>query len=152
MESGIDQQIPLEAGDGSQQKHFIIPFINCALRPAGCLCGKGFIFKTSRTLLQHIYHFLHGCQSSLWQNQPMGDRSVQTFDSSALICPSPAAPVSPLFVSSPQSSKCHIFQHRSVFWEPRRARSAQSLCKCVHSQPALCARTWRRLCTFILLC
>lgn len=151
MESGIDQQIPLEAGDGSQQEHFIIPFINCA---AGRLCGKGFLFKSSSTLLQHIYYFLHGCQSVLWQNQPMGDRSVHTFGPSALICPSPAAPVSPLFVSSPPSSKCHIFQRSSIFWEPRwaRCRSAQSLCKSVHSQPALCARTWRRLCTFVLLC
>lgn len=150
MEPGIDPRMPLEAGDGSQREHFIIPFINWALRPAGRLRGEGFIFKSSSTLLQHVYYFLHGCQCSLWRNQPVGAGPVQTGDA-PLICPT-----LPTLLASLSRLKRHIFRRSSVFFLGSHGghgavRHSLYVNACILST-ALRARTWRRLCTFILLC
>lgn len=93
------------------------------------LC-EGFIFKTSRILLQHIYYFLHGYQSSLWQNQPFpGDRSVQNFYFSTLISSGPAvfcAFCSPaLFFFLLQSFLSINSKHDSGIWERRRVHCVQ---------------------------
>lgn len=120
MQPHIDQQIPLEIRDGSQKKHFIIQFINGSLRQT-----VGFIFETGWILVQHIYYFLHGYQSSQRRNQTiLDDGSVQNFYFSALISPGP--PVSCVFCSPalfflhPRSFLNNNSKHDSGFWERQR--------------------------------
>lgn len=143
MQSHIDQQMLLEVGDGSQKKHFIIQFINCALRQTVYLCAKAPFFKSSRILLQHICYFLHGYQSSLWRNQAiLGDRSVQNFYFSTLISSGP--PVSCVFCSPAlfffpaRSFLSNDSKHDSGFWERRWLRCVQrrlyvNVCVCVYT-------------------
>lgn len=101
MEPGIDPRIPLEAGDGSQQKHFIIPFINWALRPAGCLCGEGVVFLKAAALYCSV--FIIFCMGASPARGGIISRGVM--DPSRLMLQPQSVP--PRVVSSPRSSKRH---------------------------------------------
>lgn len=124
MQSHIDQQILLEVGDGSQKKHFIIQFINCALRqtvylcekasflkPAGFYCSIFIIFcMATSPACGRISRFLVIDLSGIFIFQPYSPPVLQS-----RVCF-----VLQLFsFSPPQSFLSNNSKHDSGFWERR---------------------------------